>query len=66
MKTEDNLSAKEKRIIKEIVSNPNIVICPAGKEKAIVIEDRDTYLSKMCNNKSTNETTCWTIEGQAT
>ena len=47
MKIKDNLSAKEKKIIKEIVSDPNIVICPADKGKAIVIEDRDTYLSKM-------------------
>ena len=47
VKIKDNLSAKVKKIIKEIVSDPNIVICPADKGKAIVIEDRDTYLSKM-------------------
>ena len=47
MKIKDNLSAKEKKKIKEIVSDSNIVICPADKGKAIVIEDRDTYLSKM-------------------
>ena len=34
-------------MIQDIVSDPSIVICPADKGKAIVIEDRDTYLSKM-------------------
>ena len=42
MKIKDNLLAKVKKIIKEIVSDPNIVICPADKGKAIAIEDRDT------------------------
>ena len=47
MKIKDNLSAEDKKIIKEIISDPSIIICPADKAKAIVIEDRDVYLSKM-------------------
>ena len=31
----------------DIISDPTIVICPADKGRAIVIEDRDSYLSKM-------------------
>ena len=46
MKIKDNLP-EDKKIIKEIISDVSIVICPADKGKAIVIEDRDTYLSKM-------------------
>ena len=33
--------------MKDITSDTSIVICPADKGKAIVIEDRDNYLSKM-------------------
>ena len=47
LKIKDNLSADEKKIVKEIVSDPSIIICPADKGKAIVIEDRESYLSKM-------------------
>ena len=47
MKIKENLSSDDKKLIQEIISDPSIVICPADKGKAIVIEDRDTYLSKM-------------------
>jgi len=47
MKIKENLSSDDKKLIQDIVSDPSIVICPADKGKAIVIEDRDTYLSKM-------------------
>ena len=47
MKIRNNLSAEDEKVPKEIISNPSIVICPADKGKAIVIEDRDTYLKKM-------------------
>ena len=43
----ENLSAAERKIVKDIISDPTIVICPADKGRAIVIEDRDSYLSKM-------------------
>ena len=47
MKVKENLSADEKTILKDIISDPSISICPADKGRAIVIEDRDTYLLKM-------------------
>ena len=47
MKLKENLSAAERKILKDIISDPTIVICPADKGRAIVIEDRDSYLSKM-------------------
>ena len=49
MKIKENLglSSDDKKLIQEIISDPSIVICPADKGKAIVIEDRDAYLSKM-------------------
>jgi len=47
MKIKENLSSDDKKLIQKIISDPSIVICPVDKGKAIVIEDRDTYLSKM-------------------
>ena len=49
MKIKSNLTSEEQKLLKEITSDPSIVICPADKGKAIVIEDRDIYLSKMQN-----------------
>ena len=47
MKIKENLSSDEKKILKEIINDPSIIICPADKGRAIVIEDRETYLLKM-------------------
>ena len=47
MKIKNNLSPEDEKILKEIIIDPDIIICPADKGKAIVIEDRDTYLRKM-------------------
>ena len=47
IKIKENLLSNDKKFIQEIVNDPSIVICPADKGKAIEIEDRDTYLSKM-------------------
>ena len=47
MKIKNNLSAEDHKLLKDITSDTSIVICPADKGKAIVIEDRDNYLSKM-------------------
>jgi hypothetical protein len=47
MKIKENLSSDEKKILKEIISDSSIIICPADKGRAIVIEDRETYLLKM-------------------
>ena len=61
MKIRNNLSADDEKVLKEIISNPSIVICPADKGKAIVIEDRDTYLKK-CKSKLMREIISWIIE----
>ena len=42
-----NEKSDEKKILKEIISDPSIIICPADKGRAIVIKDRETYLLKM-------------------
>ena len=39
MKIKENLSSDEKKILKDIISDPSIIICPADKGRAIVIED---------------------------
>ena len=47
MKIKENLSAEYTKILKDIIGDASIVICPADETKAIVIEDKDTYLTKM-------------------
>jgi len=47
MKIKDNLSAEDTKILQDIMSDTSLIICPADKGKAIVIEDRDTSLIKM-------------------
>ena len=47
MKIKSNLSKEEREILKGIGDDETIVICPADKGKAIVIEDRETYIQKM-------------------
>jgi len=46
MKIKSNLSKEEREILKGI-GDKTIIICPADKGKAIVIEDRETYIQKM-------------------
>ena len=47
MKIKENLSAEDTKILQDLMSDTSIIICPEDKGKAIVIEDRDTYLAKM-------------------
>ena len=47
MKIKENLSAEDTKILQDILSDTSLIICPADKGKAIIIEDRDTYLAKM-------------------
>jgi len=47
MKIKPNLSKEEREILREIGEDETIIICPADKGKAIVIEDRETYIQKM-------------------
>ena len=47
MKIKENLSAEYTKLLKDRIGDPPIIICPAGKRKAIVIKNKDTYLTKM-------------------
>ena len=44
MTIRSNLSKEERQIWQKIREADSIIICPADKGKAIVIEDRDNYL----------------------
>ena len=41
-----NMSRRQREIIKELKEDDSIIICPADKGKAVVIEDRELYLIK--------------------
>jgi hypothetical protein len=47
MTMRDNLTRNERAILRSLKNDNSIIICPADKGKAVVIEDRDTYLMKM-------------------
>ena len=47
MKIKSNLTQREMKLLKEIKQDQSIVIVPAGKGRAVVIEDRENYLMKM-------------------
>ena len=44
MKLKIKMSRRQREIIKELNEDGSIIICPADKEKAFVIEDREVYL----------------------
>ena len=46
MKIKANLTRRQREIIKELKEDNSIIICPADKGKAVVIEDKDVYLMK--------------------
>jgi hypothetical protein len=47
MKVIQNLSKEDKRFLNEIKHDKSIVVCPADKGNAIVIEDRSNYMQKL-------------------
>ena len=47
MKIKSNLSKEEREILKGLKDDVWIIICPADKGKAVVVEDRDAYKEKM-------------------
>ena len=47
MKIKTNLSKEEREILRKIGEDETIIICPADKGKAIVIEDKENYIQKM-------------------
>ena len=47
MRIKNNLSVEEREILKGLKDDMSIIICPADKGKAVVVEDRDGYMEKM-------------------
>ena len=41
-----NLTAAQIKVLRELKEDDSIIICPADKGKAVVVEDRDTYMAK--------------------
>ena len=46
MATRNNLSAHQRKVLQELKQDESIIICPADKGKAVVVEDRETYMAK--------------------
>ena len=42
----NNLSVHQRKILQELKEDESIIICPADKGKAVVVEDRETYMAK--------------------
>ena len=47
MKLRSNLSPAQRKVLNKLMADDSIIICPADKGKVVVVEDRETYLSKM-------------------
>ena len=47
LRLRSNLTPAQRKVLNELKADDSIIICPADKGKAVVIEDRETYLSKM-------------------
>ena len=47
MRIKNNLSVEEREILKGLKDDMSIIICPADKGKAVVVEDRNAYMEKM-------------------
>ena len=46
MTIKSNISKRQREIIRELTEDESIIICPADKGKAVVVEDREVYLLK--------------------
>jgi len=46
MVIKSNLTAAQRKFLQELKQDDTIIICPADKGKAVVVEDRETYLAK--------------------
>ena len=46
MVIKSNLTAAQRKVLQELKQDDTIIICPADKGKAVVVEDRETYLAK--------------------
>ena len=47
LRLRSNLTPAQRKVLNELKADDSIIIYPADKGKAVVIEDRETYLSKM-------------------
>jgi len=47
LRLRSNLTPAQRKVLNELKADDSIIICPADKGKVVVIEDRETYLSKM-------------------
>jgi len=46
MKLKSNLTQAQRKVLQDLKEDESIIICPADKGKAVVVEDRDSYLAK--------------------
>jgi hypothetical protein len=46
MTIKSNLTPDQRRVLKELKEDDTIIICPADKGKAVVVEDREAYMAK--------------------
>ena len=46
MTLKSNLTPAQRKVLRELMEDDSIIICPADKGKAVVVEDRETYLTK--------------------
>ena len=62
MRIKNNLSVEEREILKGLKDDMSIIICPADKGKAVVVEDRDVYMENM--QKQVDEGDCKPAKGK--
>ena len=46
LKIRSNLSPSQRKVLRELMDDDSIIICPADKGKAVVVEDKIAYLMK--------------------
>ena len=46
MTIKSNLTPDQRRVLKELKEDNTIIICPADKGEAVVVEDREAYMAK--------------------
>ena len=46
MRIRSNLMPAQRKVLRELKDDDTIIICPADKGKAVVVEDRDVYMAK--------------------
>ena len=46
MTIKSNLTPDQRRVLKELKEDNTIIICPADKGKAVVVEDKEVYMAK--------------------